>query len=184
MQTPWGAAQTRKELAPGIIEVSTASHGGILLAPELNAQVPAYMRSADGWYEEDADWAIVATVFPEVFTEEHREQAKNTMKNSMPAAYEAFYQEEIPQGESYVKDQLAFKAAHKNDYLGMAAWGDWHAKVPKGHVVVFAGRGGRTADYKYPKDTAYFVVPESEYDERGRFDFVIDESRHPRIDFE
>jgi uncharacterized protein DUF7007 len=184
MHTPWGAAQTKKVLGPGILEVSTPEHGGIHLDEEMNQRIPAYMRSTDGWYEEDVDWTIVATIFPEAFTEDQRETAERIMRNSMPAAYETFYQVVIPPGESYVKDEILFKAIHEDDYLGLAAWGDWHAKVPPGHVVVFAGRGGRGPNYRLPKDTAYFVVPEEEYDERPPFGFVIDESRHPRTKFE
>lgn len=183
MYTPWGRSDSEKVLAPGIITVSTPSHGGIHLDKELNQLVPAYMRTQDGWYEEDVDWAIVATVFPQAFSEEERAHAKKTLRGYMPMAYETFYGEIIPPGQSHAKDEIAFKALHKNDYITLAAWGDWHKNVPKGSVVVFAGRGGRTADWKYPKDTAYFVVPEAEYDTPHPYGFVIDESRHPRIDF-
>lgn len=179
----WGAVQQSKVLAPGILSVSTASHGGMLVEKQLNLLIPDYMRSSDGAYEEDADWSIVATVFPHAFTKEERARAKQILRNSIPMAYELYYKEVIPPGESYVKDEMAFKILHKNDYLGLAAWGDWHSQVPPGQVVVFAGRGGRTADYKLPKDTAYFVVPADEYDEHSPYGFVIDEERHPRIDF-
>lgn len=179
----WGAVQSRTLLAPGITSVSTASHGGIVVEKQLNLLIPEYMRSPDGAYEEDVDWSIVATVFPHAFTKEQRARAKEILRNSIPMAYELYYKEVIPPGESHVKDEMAFKILHKNDYLSLAAWGDWHSQVPPGHVVVFAGRGGRTEDYKLPKDTAYFVVPEDEYDERSPYGFVIDEKKHPRIDF-
>lgn len=179
----WGPVQSRKVLAPGIISISTASHGGILVEKQLNLLIPEYMRSPDGAYEEDVDWSIVATVFPHAFTKEERARAKEIFRNSIPMAYELYYKEVIPPGESHAKDETAFKILHKNDYLGLAAWGDWHSQVPPGQVVVFAGRGGRTADYKLPKDTAYFVVPADEYDERSPYGFVVDEKRHPRIDF-
>lgn len=179
----WGDVQSRTLLAPGITSVSTASHGGILVEKQLNLLIPEYMRSSDGAYEEDVDWSIVATVFPHAFTKDQRERAKEIFRNSIPMAYELYYKEVIPPGKSHAKDEIAFKALHKNDYINMAAWGDWNPQVPKDHVVVFAGRGGRTVDYKYPKDTAYFVVPADEYDERGAHGFVIDEERHPRIDF-
>lgn len=183
MHTPWGNSDSKKILAPGIISVETPSHGGIKVEKELNLLIPAYMRAPDGWYEEDVDWAIVATVFPHAFTKEDQAHARKTLKGYIPMAYELYYKEVIPPGESHRKDEIAFKALHKNDYLTLAAWGDWHKNVPKGHVVVFAGRGGRTADYKYPKDTAYFVVTDAEYSEPHPFSFVIDETRHPRIDF-
>lgn len=184
MYTPWGNSDSQKILAPGILSLSTPTHGGIKVEKELNLLIPEYMRASDGFYEEDVDWSIVPTVFPVAFTKEQREKAKETLRNWIPMAYELYYKEVIPPGGSHAKDEIAFRALHKNDYVGMAAWGDWHPKVPEGHVVVFAGRGGRTVDHKYPKDTAYFVVPLNEYRDVGPHDFVIDEKRHPRIDFE
>jgi hypothetical protein len=44
-----------------------ASHEGIKLSSERNEQIPEYMRKADGWYEEDEQWAIVAVVYPDAF---------------------------------------------------------------------------------------------------------------------
>ena len=73
--TPWGKPQTVKIIAPGIVEFTTASHGGIWLSPERNAQVPLSLKKRSfmgngtrGWYEEDQDAAIVMGVFPEFFT--------------------------------------------------------------------------------------------------------------------
>lgn len=188
MYTPWGNADFKKVLAPGILSVSTPSHGGIHVEKELNQIIPTYMRASDGWYEEDVDWAIVATVFPTAFTEEDREHARKTLRGWIPMAYELFYKEVIPPGESHRKDEIAFKALHKNDYLGMAAFGPGHPSIkfdiPEGQVLVFAGRGGRKDNYQYPKDTAYFLVPAAEYEERGPFpSFVIDESRHQRVNY-
>jgi len=183
MHTPWGNSDSKHILAPGILSLSTPSHGGIKVEKELNLLIPAYMRAPDGFYEEDVDWAIVATVFPHAFTTEDKAHARKTLRDWVPSAYERYYKEIIPPGQSRKKDEAAFKVLHKNDYLSLAAWGDWHKNVPPGHVVVFAGRGGRTADYKYPKDTAYFVVSQEEYDEPHPFSFVIDEARHPRTDF-
>ncbi len=49
--SPWGVIQDKRELAPGIWQVSTASHGGIKLSRERNAAMPDYMRNEGGWYE-------------------------------------------------------------------------------------------------------------------------------------
>ncbi|MEU4749432.1 hypothetical protein AB0F93_00450 [Micromonospora tulbaghiae] len=76
MSTPWGPAQTQKQIARGIIQVSTAGHGGIHLSPTLNAQVHPVWREADGWYEEACDWAIVALTFPTHFEPEHVQYAE------------------------------------------------------------------------------------------------------------
>ena len=73
--TPWGPPQTVEVIAHGIFAVTTASHGGIRLSPERNAEVPVYFQTASfnrlgetGWYEEDCDWVIPALVFPAEFT--------------------------------------------------------------------------------------------------------------------
>ena len=72
--TPWGKPDHTSDIAPGIVQVSTPSHGGIILSPERNALVPAELKEASwsrqgvrGYYEEDVDAAIVAVVFPECF---------------------------------------------------------------------------------------------------------------------
>ena len=57
--TPRGPAQQVKTLANGILQVSTAGHGGIHLSPERLAQMPVDQRSTDSWYEEDCEAAFV-----------------------------------------------------------------------------------------------------------------------------
>lgn len=68
--TPWGKPQTTRIHAEGIVEFTTASHGGIWLSPERNAQVPLELRYSAfmgngllGWYEEDEDAEIPYRVF-------------------------------------------------------------------------------------------------------------------------
>jgi hypothetical protein len=70
--TPWGPAQTIKEIADGITECSTASHGGILISAERHAAMPECLRCLKPWagtlaYEEDFDWALVVLAFPACF---------------------------------------------------------------------------------------------------------------------
>lgn len=85
---------------------------------------------------------------------------------------------ELAPGESFIKDQRRWQAEHADDYLPLAAWGDWHADVPAGMVAVFAGRGGRRANGSYPDDTRYFLVPADEYRAGA---FVVDLDRHIEI---
>jgi len=73
--TPWGPAETVKELAPGVFEIETQSHGGFWLDPKRNKLVPERSRAAtfngrggSGWYEEDCDWAFVAVALPNLFS--------------------------------------------------------------------------------------------------------------------
>lgn len=72
MNSPWGAIQTMTEVAPGILQVTTPSHGGLYVTADLVAQMPEHLRetpySSGGWFEEDVDWALVALAFPQHFT--------------------------------------------------------------------------------------------------------------------
>jgi hypothetical protein len=67
--TPWGPVQQFEELAPGIVQVSTAGHGGIWVSAERLEKMPVKRTafSQGGWFEEDVDWALVAIAFPEAF---------------------------------------------------------------------------------------------------------------------
>ena len=63
--TPWGAVQQQEKLCEGLYFLSTASHGGIWVAPELRDRVPKcnnFLKSRAFW-EEDCDWAIPFVVF-------------------------------------------------------------------------------------------------------------------------
>ena len=73
--SPWGSIQHRTEIAPGIVSVTTAGHGGIWLSPDRQAVVAAAFPGfvpfvgEGAWYEEDCDWAIVALIFHQFFDE-------------------------------------------------------------------------------------------------------------------
>jgi hypothetical protein len=175
-RTPWGASQGAEEYADGIVFHTTASHGGFKLSAERNAKVPSYMRRLGGWYEEDSEWAIVATVFPDAFEAETAASAKGTLRNWEPDAYTRFYGEAIAPGTSYIADGRTFQAEHANDYVATAAWGSWHEKVPKGLVGVVASPGGN----REGRDQRYFLVPDAEYSTRAVYGFVIDTARHAK----
>ncbi len=180
--SPWGAVQDETHVAEGIEFVSTASHGGMKLSPDRNQEVPEYMRIRGGWYEEDLEVVLVITVFPKYFSEEQRTAAERDFRNYYPVAYQRFYKTDLGPEDSRALAEETFDSEHRGDYIGMAAWGDWHKAVPEGQVLVFAGRGGRLKGGSYPKDTAYFFVPKGEYNERSPFGFVVDEERHERTD--
>lgn len=69
--TPWGTAERQTILAPGIISVSTASHGGYWLSPErwLHLQSSFRVDSWAGapWLEEDCDCNLAACRWPSEF---------------------------------------------------------------------------------------------------------------------
>lgn len=60
--SPWGQVQTVEPLGPEAVVVTTASHGGLRVSPAAFARLPDVLRrtafSADGWFEEDCDWAL------------------------------------------------------------------------------------------------------------------------------
>ena len=82
-RTPWGIAEYETVLAKGIISYSTASHGGIWLSPERQAEL-GYNKNwlnTSEWWEEDHDWAVPFAFFCEAIWEhcKHR-NFKKTMK--------------------------------------------------------------------------------------------------------
>ena len=60
--SPWGPIDRVCALGPDAVEVTTASHGGIRVSLTALSRCPEPLRettfSADGWFEEDCDWAI------------------------------------------------------------------------------------------------------------------------------
>ncbi len=60
--SPWGPIQTVTPLGPDAVAVTTASHGGLRVSPDALARMPETIRrtsySANGWFEEDCDWAL------------------------------------------------------------------------------------------------------------------------------
>lgn len=186
--TPWGAPQSRITVTPGITRVDTESHGGYVLDEARVAAMPAPLRTIGNgpYFEEDVAWCAVPLAFPDVFSSDIVEQAHQTCKHWFPEAWEAWTQTTLQPGESRAKDQQAWYAAHANDYIVTTAWGDWHQRVPEGMVGVCACKGGRRNPFRVsiPSSEAFFLVPAKEYDARNPrdFGFLIDETRHVRID--
>lgn len=103
--SPWETIQHVRELAPGIIAVSTASHGGIWInSNRLNTMLKEFPElcrptnfyplgqrpSGYQWFEEDCEWARVALAFPTAFTPEHQYAARRTLRFSHPEILAAF----------------------------------------------------------------------------------------------
>lgn len=73
LQTPWGLADCVTAHGPGIVSVSTPSHGGFRVDRELRERIPSAWRDfawrwskgfgvRGEWFEEDfAAWAVVLT---------------------------------------------------------------------------------------------------------------------------
>ncbi|SJM34262.1 conserved hypothetical protein [Mesorhizobium delmotii] len=154
---------------------STAGHGGFHLSPERNGKVHAGIRAADGFYEEDECWAIVAFTFPRLFTSFERRCAERTMKDGFPDALEAITGNVLQPGESWKKDERTFLAEHADRWIVVSAITCDHEKE---FVEVIATRGAKRGP---GTEERRFLVPSAEY-EVGRFGFVIDPDRHDAYD--
>ena len=70
--SPWGTPERERELFPGAVQVSTMSHGGIILTPdrwlELMMLYPMFRPWAGARYlEEDCDAMMVYLRWPQYF---------------------------------------------------------------------------------------------------------------------
>lgn len=121
IRTPWGEAQDSKRYAPGITFHETASHGGFHVDAAKLAEMPAALRAitpyaGEGWYEEDADWAIVALAFPDLFGDYDLHCAMRTVgsrwqgKESHPEAAEWLRSD--PQGAALRARIVAWRLAN------------------------------------------------------------------------
>ncbi len=196
-RSPWGTVDYVSRRAVGITHVGTAGHGGVKLSPERNRDVHEAWRRPDGWYEEDCEWAIVAVTFPECYSPEHAATAHTTARNWFPDEYEVVTGEQIQPGESHVRDEQIFNAEHANDWVTTAAvaieepgtverivrddgvtGGFRLVRGEQPMVKVWARVGGR---YATGPKTRAFLVPEADYDTRGRFGFVVDPDKYLEI---
>lgn len=118
-RSPWGKIQHVEYITPWLTSVCTASHGGYKVDRSHNSAIPAYMRKEGGWYEEDCDWSIVYVALESLikkdcfsFSKERVDHllkhAIDTFKNWKYKEYEMFFNVELKQGESYLKDYDIF----------------------------------------------------------------------------
>ncbi len=85
--TPWGYADTYRNLGQGVFLVSTPSHGGIFVPSILLGNIPAKHQvwaerwsGSKHWYEEDSCWAAVALALPQYFTTGQIDAARVSIK--------------------------------------------------------------------------------------------------------
>lgn len=174
--TPWGGSQFATIYADGVIKHSTAGHGGFHLSSDRNRQVDSSVRTEGGWYEEDAEWALVAATFPKLFTAYERRCADETIRHSWPALWEKIHGRLLGPGESVSKDRTEFERLHAEDWVVISAI---HSRDHAGMTEVVASMGGRRG---HMRGERRFLVPQTEYASRGPFGFVIDLERHAAHD--
>ena len=121
-RTPWGAAQWVSHTAPGIVQASTAGHGGVKLSKERNKTIPPALRTSSGWYEEDCEAAIVGMYHPEAFPHlgpDHDHAA--SVREWFPDEYEAATGETVTAEQSRVRAEAEWRAAHAGDLVAVSA---------------------------------------------------------------
>jgi len=176
--TPWGRALSSTSYTRGIIFYFTASHGGFHLSPKKNALVHPAWRDANGWYEEDVEWNVVVLTFPEHFNARIIEVAHAILRNDKPDAYMAVTGATLTEADSRTLAKRALRQRHREDFVTLAAWGDWCPTVPKGKVGVVACKGGRDEQYRHdPSTERHFLVDAARYQDcknRPILGYVVD----------
>lgn len=174
VSTPWGPSQSATRYAEGIVCHETASHGGFHLDAKRNGAMHPALRLPNGWYEEDGDWARVATAYPDIFTEREKRSAEKILRDWMPDAWEAVHGRQLGRSESFTRDRQGFARDHSADWIVISA-----ARSPDypEHVIGTATIGGR----REIAPTRSFLISDSEYDAGGH-GFVIDTARHKPLD--
>jgi len=167
--SPWGKVETALQVADGIMEISTPSHGGFKLDRKRNALVPAPLRRKGGWYEEDCEWPIVILVFPELAGNESSvERARRAVKNYFPHQYSEAFGEKVGLDESYILRREKFERESKEKMVVYSAIG----KGDKVHVHAERASTG---------ERAQFLVPKDEYRIKIDGGFIVDEARHEKV---
>ena len=160
--TPWGQSQTAHPHGDGITFYSTSSHGGFRVDSPTLKMMPAPLRVAGGWFEEDCDASLVIVAFPDRFSPSEVESAMRDLKNTFPDRYTAWTGKALDESESSTLREREFVARTANVFVARAAWGSWHEDVSRGSVGVIAWRSST-------KEEAGFLVPADDYKRRGEF---------------
>jgi len=186
MHTPWGPSQDAYPIGDsGIVFHSCAGHGGLKVPPALNAQIHEAWRNPTGWYEEDCEFYIVAVTFHAIFTawnQYDRDYFAKGAMNWFPDQYEKVFGVKVTGEQSYLRAKQEFAAAHADKWVAVSAYGSWQEGVPEGMVGVAARLGGRDM-VSGDTECRHFLIPETEYESRGNFGFVVDPDRHQGWDF-
>lgn len=184
-RTPWGTSQGATVYQDkGIYGHSTAGHGGFKVFARFNCEIPDAYRNADGWYEEDCEYAKVVVSLPAFFTDREVRKATEAVRNWFPDEYEAVTGEVIPEGRSFKKDERLFKERNAENWIVISA----SSMDREGAKMVHchASKGGERSGWDGKKDveveTAQFLVSSDEYAKRSSHGFVIDPERHERLD--
>jgi hypothetical protein len=144
MYSPWGTVQTQRKIAEGIISVSTASHGGILISLEREKEFykifpNAQLFTNSAAFEEDCDWCLAALAWPEYFSDQDLYFAKETAEMENGCGHEEidwpkYWNTE--KGNAALVRINAFMEAHKNKWRRGSLCSDkkgWNVSFTRGN---------------------------------------------------
>lgn len=172
--TIWGTPDIASQLLPGIWEVHTPGHGGMILSDERQAAMPEALRLEGVSYEEDVDWALVVLAFAAEFNRLPTkgfdllvENARASVKAWHPDRYSAHTGEIVEAKHSHVLRRREAVSAQIGNYVVVSASGDWAEWVPEGKVGVVARRVTRVdamGHAIYEGDPIHGLVDKANYD--------------------
>lgn len=192
--SPWGAIVETKRLAPGLLWFRTQARGGYFLSPRRQRALPHYLRAADCWYEDGAEWAAVAVVFPRIFERlpahgggSLYDLGVETLKNWRPDHYEAWFQTHLDAAEIWTLPVMQFHRAHADRLIVIddparcaAAERDGSGRVMARACLGGDPPYGAAAGRQRPRRRTFAVALAELHEGRGK-PFLIDHGRHEEI---
>ena len=122
-------------------------------------------------YEEDVEWAIAVLALPELAEnkklfgagkEATLKLAREHCCNYYPDIFEQLTGQKATSKNSWKRAETEFYRDHANDWIVIAAYGDWKEGVPKGFVLGEATLGGKRKNAALRS----FLIPKQRYDKR------------------
>ena len=156
---------------------NTPGHSWLVLNGEETSRVPDFARRTD--YEEDTEWSLAVMSLPELANDPKLfggpaagtlERAQTMCRDWYPDEFEKFTGEKATPENSLKRAEAAFLAANTNNWVVVAASGDWKQGVPAGYVEAIATLGSIRGSGVQER---IFHILKEEYDRRPRFGYVI-----------
>lgn len=162
IQTPWGVSHYVKQIAPGILKVSTGGHGGFMLDEDAWQLVDFFFPdfkpwAGKGWLEEDCDANVAVLCYPSLFPVAHVFYAVRCARSGNPYFnfIGKFWETEKGKDCIRIHDAFAAEIANKWERGSMSTQG-------KGWSVSFSrqsdGAEKRVQMPEYPEQQFYTDV--------------------------
>jgi hypothetical protein len=164
-ETPWGPTQTKVEIAPGLVHVTTSRHGGFAVFDErwaaLLAMFPTLVSfTGAGWLEEDCDWALAVLAWPDLFSPRVVYNACRTALHRTDGCMsEAWQASDHGRRITAIADAFAATVVDQWETGGMSAPVDGH---PKGSWAVHLTRNGERKVLVFPAYPTKQFYPDAE----------------------